>query len=126
MGIAKDLNFDVPRLFDKFFDEHTIVTKCIQRFGLAGSKAFMCFPVVVSHPQALAAAAGRSLDHHRVADAFGDFHRLLRPVNCFVVTGYAIDLGVVGEFFRRDLVAHGANRLMLGADKNDSGFFEPA
>jgi hypothetical protein len=46
--------------------------------GFERSKAFARLGVVPGDAHALAAAAGRGLDHHRIADLAADLHRLFR------------------------------------------------
>src|SRR6218665_2868422 len=52
-----------------------LVAKAVARFAAATGKALARLLVVAGHAQALAAAAGAGLDHHRVADAAGDLPR---------------------------------------------------
>ena len=78
VSVAEHLYLDVARLLDVFFEEHAVVAKA--RFGLVlgAGKILAQLDVVVGDAHALAAAAGRSLDHHRIADAVGDPGRLVR------------------------------------------------
>ena len=46
LRIAEHLNFDMPRLFDKLLDEHTVVAERIQCLGFARRKTFVRFLVV--------------------------------------------------------------------------------
>ena len=50
VGIAEDLNLNVPRTFDKLLNKHAIIAKAIHGFGSAGRKAFECLLVVVCNP----------------------------------------------------------------------------
>ena len=124
--IGDQLDLYVARLLDELLDENPVVAKGIFRFGLAGGKTFMGLLVVEGHAQALAAAAGGCLDHHRVADALCNLHRLFGCVDRRVVAGYGIDLGLQRQFLRGDLVAHRGHRVVFGADENDAAFFQPA
>jgi hypothetical protein len=84
------------------------------------------FLVVEGDAQALAAAAGRRLDHHRVADVLGDLHRLLGGLDGFVVARDGVDLRFLGQLLGRDLVAHGRDGVVLGADEGDALFLDLA
>jgi hypothetical protein len=63
-----DLDLDVVRLLDELLDEHAVVAEAVARLVAAGVEALVRLLVVEGNAQALAAAAGRGLDHHRVAD----------------------------------------------------------
>ncbi len=75
-----------------------------------------------AHP--LAAAAGRRLDHDRIADVAGDPDRGLGIGHDVEVPGHGRDPGGMGEPFRFDLVAHRRDRLRPGPDKHDPRFGE--
>ena len=57
MGIAQNLYLNMPRLFHKFLNEDTIVTKAITRFVLAGHKSFGSFLIVIGNAQAFTSTA---------------------------------------------------------------------
>ena len=69
--------------------------------------------------QALAAAAGRRLDHHRIADRVGDLHRLLRVRDQAHMAGHGVDARFGRELLGRDLVAHRLDGVGVGADEDD-------
>jgi hypothetical protein len=66
---------------------------------LQEAKPSCAFLVVEGHAQALAAAAGGGLDHHRVADALRDLHRALRAFDRVVVAGMTFTLASFASFF---------------------------
>ena len=70
---------------------------------------------------ALAAAAGRSLDHHRIADLVGDLHRRVVVLDDAEMARHGRDLGGGGRLLGLDLVAHGGDRLGVRADEDDAG-----
>ena len=84
------------------------------------------FLVVEGHAQALAAAAGRGLDHHRVADVLGDLDRALGRFDRVVPARDGVDLGLVRQLLRGDLVAHRRDRIVLRADEDDALFLDLA
>ena len=73
---------------------------------LARAKPSATSPARIGDAHALAAAAGRGLDHHRIADLVGDRHRLLRPLDHAEIARHGRDLGGGGRLLRFDLVAH--------------------
>jgi hypothetical protein len=115
VGVAEHLDFDVARFQHVLFDEDAVVTEGVAGFVDAGREAFVRFGVVVGHTQALAAAAGGGLDHHRIADALGDLDGFVRTGDGVVVARDGIDLGFDGELLGLDLVAH------LGRPSSASG-----
>ena len=68
---------------------------------------------------ALAAAAGRCFEHHRIADVPGDRNGLFGVLDDAKVAGHDADIGGGGEFLRLDLVAHRLDRANIGTDEND-------
>jgi hypothetical protein len=70
-------------------------------------------------PHALAAAAGRGLHHHRVADVAGDPHRILGGRDVAEEAGHDVDARGLRELLGLDLVAHCRDRLWRRADKGD-------
>ncbi len=78
----------------------------------------------VRDPHALAAAAGRGLDHDGVADLVGDFRRLCRALDHAEVARDGRDLRRIGEFLRFDLVPHRLDRAGVGADEDNPGLGE--
>ena len=82
--------------------------------------------VVESDAQALAAAAGGGLDHHRVADVLGDPDRLFGRIDGVVVAGNDVDLGFQRQLLRGDLVAHLLHRVVLRPDEDDALLLQPA
>ena len=75
--------------------------------------------VVVGDADALAAAAGGGLDHHRIADLARDAHRLLHVGDLAGPARHGGDARPRGEQLGLDLVAHGVDRLGVGADEHD-------
>ena len=126
VAVANQLDLDMTRLLDKFFNEHPVVAKAVARLIAAAGETLQRLLVVGGHAQALAAAAGAGLDHHRVTDAAGDFNRALGRLDGAVDAGNAVDAGHQREFFGFDFVAHGRNRVVLWADEDNACLFGPA
>ncbi len=74
----------------------------------------------MGYTHAFAAAAGRGLQHHGIADLIGDSDRLLAVLDDAEVARNDIDLGFRGEFLQLDLVAHRFDRARIGADENNA------
>ena len=120
VGVADQLDLDVARLFDEFFNEHAVIAKTVACLVAATSEAFESLFVVVGHAQPLTAAARAGLDHDGVTDAFGNFDRALRQLNRIVDAGDAVHTRLARQLLGLDLVAHGGNRMVLGADENNA------
>ncbi len=92
MGIGQNLNFNMARLDHKFFNEDAVVTKGVTRLIHRRAHAVRHIGRTVNNPHTFAAAAGRRLDHHRIADSLCGGHRLIyiadRPI-CSGHTRYA-------------------------------------
>ena len=104
--VAEDLDLDVPRIADELLEEHPIVAERGARFALRAGKTFREVALVQRHAHALAAAAGRRLDHHRIADHGGDAGRVLGVVDRVQVPRDGADARRLGQALGRDLVAH--------------------
>jgi hypothetical protein len=115
--IAQHLDLDVARLQHVFFDEHAVVAEAVAGFVAAAGEALEGFLVVEGHAKALAATAGRGLDHDRVADVPGNLHRALRRFDGVVPARDGVDLGLVGQLLGGDLVAHGRDGEVRGPMK---------
>jgi hypothetical protein len=112
--VAQHLDLDVARIGDELLDEDAVVAE--------GGAASTCAGEALAPPRrrrgdahALAAAAGRGLDHHRVADLVGDGTacsgpRSPRKPGTVETRGAARLLGL-------DLVAHGRDGRGFGPMK---------
>ncbi len=69
--IGNNLNFNVPRLVDVFFEEHSLVAKSRTRFAAGAAETLAALFVVAGNPHALSAAAGAGLYHDWIADVVG-------------------------------------------------------
>ena len=112
--VGQHLDFDVARIDHELLDEDAVVA---ERIACASDRR----PVEpVAHlrlapgdAHALAAAAGRGLDHHGIADLAGDLLGMTGILDDAEQAGNRADLGRIGEFLRFDLVAHGHDRLRV-------------
>ena len=124
--VAEHLNLDMARLLDIFLDEHAVVAEARLGLRLRRVEAFLHLFAAIGDAHALAAAAGRRLDHHRIADLVGDLGRLLGVLDHAEMAGHGRDLRLGGELLRLDLVAHRLDGLDVRADENDAGLCERA
>ncbi len=121
MAVGDQLDLDMARLLDILLDEHAVVGE--GGLGLVGrrAEALVRLGVVVGDAHALAAAAGRGLDHHRIADLVGDLHRLVGILQRVQPTRHGADAGLLRQLLGFDLVAHGMDGMRLRADEDDAG-----
>ena len=80
--IGKHLNLNVARALHVFFSQHLVVAKGADCFALARRQRRLEVFRTLDHAHALAAAAGRCLEQHRVADAVA---LLLQKVGVLIV-----------------------------------------
>jgi hypothetical protein len=117
--VADQLDFDVARLFDKLFDEDAVIAEARLAFVARRLEAFAHVLFGPGQPHALAAAAGRGLHHHRIADFAGDAHRVLGVVDFTDEAGDNRHAGGLCQLLRFDLVAHRCDGLGRRADERD-------
>ena len=75
--VAEHLDLDMAGIDDELLDEDPVVAEGGRRLRLRPREALRDLAGRMGDAHALAAAAGRGLDHHRIADLVGDPHRLL-------------------------------------------------
>ena len=119
--VAQHLDLDMARIDDEFLDEHPIVAEGRQGLGAGTGEAVANLDGGMGDPHALAAAAGRSLDHHRIADVGGDLHRLVLVGNDAEMAGDGRYAGASRRPLRFDLVAHRLDGGRIRPDENDAG-----
>ena len=117
--VAQDLDFDVPRPLDVFFDVDARVAEGGLGFGRCLLPGARQREVVGRHPHPLAAAAGRRLEQHRKADLAGDLHRLLFAADDAVAARHRRHARFPGQRPGRILVAHPLHRFGCRADEAD-------
>ncbi len=124
MRVGEHLDLDVPRLLDELLDEDAVVAEGGTRFRAGERKALPRLRFVLGDAHALAAAAGRGLQHHRIADPLGDLGGRVRIGNRAEMAGHRAHAGLGGEFLRLDLVAHRRDRGGRRPDEDDAGLFQ--
>jgi len=116
--VAQHLDLDVARALDELLDEDPVVAEAGLGLGAHGREALLDVLPAPGHADALAAAAGRGLDHDRIADLLGDLHGVGGVVDLADVAGHAGDAGGLGELLALDLVAHGLDGAGIGTDED--------
>ncbi|MGY3233966.1 hypothetical protein ACVMAJ_000856 [Bradyrhizobium sp. USDA 4448] len=124
MLVAEHLNLDMAGIDDEFFDEDAVVAERGLGFGLGEIEAFGDLGFGMRNAHALAATAGRGLDHHGIADLVGDPHRVLVVLDDAEIAGHGRDLGFGRRLLGFDLVAHRGDRAGVGTDEDDAGCFQ--
>ena len=108
--VPQHLDLHVPRALDELLDEDPVVAEAGLGLRAHRREAFLHVLAGPGHPDALAPAPGRGLDHHRIADLLGDLHRMRRVLDLAHMARHHRDIGLGRELLRFDLVAHGADR----------------
>ena len=121
--ITQDLNFYVTRFFNKFFNEHAVITKTVAGLIATRCEALQCFLVSERHTQPFSAPARRGFDHHRVANALRDGYRFISTLDGLVVAWNGVDIGLLSQLLRGNFVPHGGNGVVLGPNENQSFVF---
>ena len=124
MPVAQHLDLDVARVLDELLDEHAVVAEAGLGLRAGERKAFIDLLGVVGDPHALAAAAGRGLDHDGIADLGGDLDGMLGVRDLAQKAGNRRHLGLGGRLLALDLVAHGGDGARVGADEDDAGLLQ--
>src|SRR5207245_11115946 len=75
--IAEQLDLDMARLFDIFFEKDPIVAKARLGLVLRAAEPLAQFGIVMRDAHALASATGLGLDHLGIADLTSDRKRVL-------------------------------------------------
>jgi hypothetical protein len=124
MLVAEHLDLDMTRVFDEFLDENPVVPKRCFGFGLGKSEPFGDLFGRIGDPHSLAAAAGGSLDHHRVADRVGNLYGMFAVLDHAEKARHGRNVGLRGRLLGFNLVAHRGNRVRIGTDEDDASFCE--
>ena len=111
----------MPRVDDELLDEDAVVAERGRGLGLRAREAFGDLACGIGDAHALAAAAGRSLDHHGIADLVGDLTACIGSSMTPRWPGTVETLAAFAAFFELDLVAHRLDGAGIGADEDDAG-----
>ena len=122
LRVGEHLDFDVARAREIFFQQHALVAEARFRFALAGGERAGKIRGFVDDAHALAAAAGRCLDQHRIADLVRLFLQQGRALSIAVIAGHQRHAGAAHDVFGCALAAHGADRGGRRSDKHQARF----
>ena len=121
--VAQDLELDVMRIFDEFFDVNTGVAERLFRFAAGGMVALDQGDVVMSATHPATAAAGNGFNHYRIADLFGRRDSFLFIFHHSFRSGGRGNPGLLGQCPADGLVLKGIHRARTGPDKPDVATF---
>ncbi|MNU55664.1 hypothetical protein D3C71_447460 [compost metagenome] len=123
LAIAENLNFDMARMFEKFFDIEFRRSECAARLFARDEDGVLKGGGVANDAHAAPAAAAGCLDDDGIADLSGDFRNLRHVIRQGGIgAGNAGHAGLHHRPFCRDLVAHGADGVGTWADENRTRF----
>src|SRR5581483_3121820 len=117
--VGEDLDFDVARSLDVFFEVDAAVFEGGLGLGAGGAVSRDEFFPRPRHAHAATAAARRRLDQHRVADPSGLFDGGPFVIEQPLAAGGDGDACILHRLLRRSLVAHRPHDLRRRADKSD-------
>ena len=109
----------MPRLLDELLDEYPVVAERRARFAAGEAEGVLQFSLVAGDADALTAAAGSRLQHHRKADALGDGDALLGARDLVPMARHRRHASLLGRPVGEDLVAHQPDHFRVGADEGD-------
>ena len=121
VAVAQELDLHVAGMLDVALQVDGVVAEGVQALGLGGPVGGRQVLGAEHHAQALAAAPGGRLEHHRVADLLGPGHGMLLGLQ---VLAHARHQGHPHGVHRHPgggLVAHDPDRLRVGPDEGDPG-----
>ena len=123
--VAQNLDLDVARVLDELLDEQPVVAKGGSGLRARPLEALAHLVGIPGDAHALAAAARRRLDHHRIADLLGDADRLVGVLEDAQIARHRGDARRRGHLLRGDLVAHRLDGTGVGADEGDALGLQP-
>ena len=117
--VAQDLELDVMRIFDEFFDVNTGVAERLFRFAAGGMVALDQGDVVMSATHPATAAAGNGFNHYRIADLFGRRDSFLFIFHHSFRSGGRGNPGLLGQSAADSFVLQGGHGPGVRADEPD-------
>ena len=115
--VAQDLDLDVARLLDELLDVDRVIAEGRPGLGAGARDGLGKVRFGLDQPHALAAPAGRGLDHHGQAHLGGRGDGLLVR-QLLGRSGYERDARRLHLLARQDLVAHLLDRLGTRPDED--------
>src|ERR1700756_4484683 len=118
VAIADNLEFDVMRPFDQFFDIDSTVPERSLCLAAGSVKTLHKADVAVRSAHSPAPAARNCLDHNRIANLLGDPDSLLLGFDHTIASRRDRYPCLPGLFSSRILIAHYPNRRRRGPNKS--------
>ena len=107
--VGKHLDLHMPRLEQVLLHQHLPVAEGRQRLTLGGGEGFSQLADVLDHLHALATAARRGLEQHRVADTFTGGAEGLQVLGLAVITRHQRYASRFHQRLGRGFAAHGVD-----------------
>ena len=117
--IAQDLEFDMVRFFDEFFEVDVGVAEGFFRFHPGGEESFDEADVVMGGSHAFAAATSDGFDHHGVSDFFCGFDGFMFGSDGAIATWGDGDASFAGIFSGEGFISHFTNGIRGRTDEAD-------
>ena len=124
MGIAQNLNFNMARRDNKFFNKHPVITKGIGCFSHGSAHRLWQFCLALHHAHTLAPAASRGLNHHRIANPSRCLHRCCDIADRPVCTRHARDASRLRQSLGFNFIAHYRDSAHIRANKTKPCLFD--
>ena len=121
MLVGEDLDFHVARPLDVLLDVDRVVAERLERLVARAAERLRHLGVGAHDAHALAAATGRGLEEHRIAELRRDRTRLRLVAERLGGARHHRDAGGDGELSRRGLAPHRGDRFGRGPDPDQSG-----
>ena len=122
VAVGQNLNFNMARLGDEFFNENPVIAKAGSRFILGRLKALARLIIIPRNAHTFAAATGAGFNHYRIANLTRDFHRLVGIRDQAHIAWNGADPRFLRQFLRGDLVAHRLDRASGRPDEGNAFF----
>ena len=119
--VGENLHLDVARRGDIFLDQHAARAEGGLRLAARAFQRGVEFGVLVDAAHAAAAAAGYSLDQHRIADFVGLLLEEFRVLTLAVESRHDWNAGLLHQRLGAVLQPHRADRRRGRADEDDAG-----
>ena len=117
--VRHDLDLHMARVLDEPLDIHGIVAECIGGFPLGHVELKFKLVRGLRHAHAFAAAAGRRLDHHRIADLLRQLHAGLRVIHRFFRTRHDRYAGLHHGLAGMRFISHAVDDFRFWSDEGN-------
>ncbi|MCY1173527.1 hypothetical protein D9M73_136890 [compost metagenome] len=124
--VGEDLDFHVTWLEQVFLHQHPRIAERRLRLTLGRGQGFGQLADVLDHFHALAAAAGRGLEQHGIADAFAGGAEGLEVLGFTVVARHQRHAGGFHQGLGRGFAAHGVDGRGRWTEEDQAGGFDGA